>query len=201
MRKWIDKIFFPALLFSFLSLFYLSFINPLSGTEKAEDRQDREEKQETAHSPKAQQKQLYNGWLGVRIADLGSFIRTPALNHDFRSIIELYLESGELPLGIVILETVKGSPAEAYGLLPGYIIKRAQRINIDNAFTFSFIISRIEPGEFIELEVWDSRGNYNVYIKVGERPVNMPRPPESAYFQRLEQEKSQNNINRKGQAN
>ncbi len=131
-----------------------------------------------------------SGWLGVRVTDLANFIRNPELYAEYKEIIDTYKEKGESLFGIVVIETLQGSPAEEYGIIPGYIIKKLQNVRIDNSFTFSFIISRIEPGEMIELEIWNPKGNYIIYARIGERPAGRERNADSQYHERLRMEKS-----------
>lgn len=119
------------------------------------------------------------GWLGVRVADLGHFIRNQDFIREFEDIIICYTENEEIVQGIAVIEVLEESPAWQNGILPGYIIQKVQRINIDNARTFSFLISNISPGETIELELWHPRGNFPVYVKIGKRPEDMPRPNNS----------------------
>lgn len=129
------------------------------------------------------------GWLGVRIIDLAHLLRNPVLREEFKDTVSIYEENENNISGIFITEVIPESPADEYGILPGYIIKKVQRITIDNSFTFSFIISKIEPEETIELEIWDIRGNYNLYIRLGERPYEMRRSPNSGFYRNLESER------------
>ncbi len=166
--------------FVFLAVFLLFISIAYADSEDI----DREKPQPTV------QKGINSGWLGVRVADLVHFAKHKSFYEEFREIIDSYRESGEELFGVAVLETVPGSPAEEYGILPGYIIKRVQRIRIDNTFTFSFIINKIEPGELIELEIWNPKGNYNIYTRIADRPAEIQRSEKDPYYRQLEREKA-----------
>lgn len=75
--------------------------------------------------------------------------------------------------GVVIIGTVKDSPAEKSGFLAGDIIDRIENRKIRNIQDIVWILKRYRPKESINLEIVRGEKNLNVSLRLGSIPVNV----------------------------
>ncbi len=62
-----------------------------------------------------------------------------------------------------------GMPADSAGIKPGDIILRFDRVQLSNAFHFSYLIDATPPGRLIELEILRKDSVFTLHVKAGSK--------------------------------
>lgn len=75
--------------------------------------------------------------------------------------------------GVVIIGTIKGSPADSAGFLAGDIVEKVESKDIKNARDFVWILRKYKPKDSITLDVIRGGERLSLTLKLGVRPVDV----------------------------
>jgi S1-C subfamily serine protease len=103
-------------------------------------------------------------WLGVQASSLTSDLEA----------LQLGLPSDTR--GALIVGTLPGSPADSAGLRPGDVIVQLDHDAIASSPALTKTISKLAPGDAIELLVRTSQGSRTVHVRLGTRPPTFAAP-------------------------
>jgi len=93
-------------------------------------------------------------WLGVDIVELG---RQRQLQ-------------GEPPKGVMISRIFVDSPADKAGLLPGDVVQRVDKINIETSADIKRSLLKRKPGEAVRLKINRNGKDRTFHIRLGSNP-------------------------------
>ena len=113
------------------------------------------------------------GWLGIRMAPrtaLEQAVKQDVLPEAYQSIprVEALLESWT-GSGVLVLEVIPETPAEAAGLFPGDVIQEFNHIRIDTPHTLAALMRRAVPGRDGSLGILRDGELRELLFTVGER--------------------------------
>ena len=106
--------------------------------------------------------QIIRGYLGTTLAPITEELRK-------------YLDYKESH-GVYVPATLRNSPAQRAGLLPGDIITKINNTKVKDASHAVRLVSKLKPGEAYPVEVYRKGQFMNFSVLIAKRPDEKPGP-------------------------
>ncbi len=96
------------------------------------------------------------GWLGTQLTDLTDEIKQ-----------NLHFQDSA---GVYVQDTLRNSPAQTAGILPGDIITKINNTNVQDVLPTLNLVARLQPGEVYPIEVFRKNEYIAYQVKIAPKP-------------------------------
>jgi len=103
------------------------------------------------------------GWLGAKFAPVND-----------EAMDQLKLETQD---GVLIVETIENSPAEAAGLKQGDVLRKIDDKDIKDTDDLRSVMSKTSPGQQVKLGVWREGKMQEIPATLAKIPADLMNPP------------------------